>query len=246
VKEIISKVVLKYRFLQYRGSHNIYLFLRVLAKVYRTMFILTNDVFVPTLWGARFVLPKSHSFAESRYFTIMFGLVEPQWRDYFDKHIAKAKYFIDIGAASDAYYTIRAAKLNPSIKIIAVEPLPTEYKYMIRNITLNSCKQNVIPLNIALSSTESIITISGQEIPCTTIDTEIKKLRMPCIDVMKIDVEGAGAEIIKGAIETIIKCKPVIFFEVHNKAEKLAVKELENLGYTAIERPGDMYILKSS
>jgi len=70
----------------------------------------------------------------------MFGLVEPQWRDYFDKHIAKAKYFIDIGAASDAYYTIRAAKLNPSIKIIAVEPLPTEYKYILCNITLKKIR----------------------------------------------------------------------------------------------------------
>jgi len=69
------------------------------------------------------------------------------------------------------------------------------------------------------------------------------KLRLPCIDVIRIDVEGAGAEIIKGAIKTIIKCKPVIFFEVHNKAERLAIKELKNLDYTAIERFGDMHIL---
>jgi len=91
VKRIISKVVLRSRFLQYRDSHIIYLFLRVLAKVYRTMFILANDVFIPTLWGAKLVLPKGSSFAESRYLTIMFGLAEPQWRDYFDKYIAKAR-----------------------------------------------------------------------------------------------------------------------------------------------------------
>ena len=212
--KMMSKVVLRSRFLQYRGSYTIYLILRVLAKVYRAMFILANDVFIPTLWSAKFVLPKNRSFAESRYFTIMFGLVEPQWRDYFDNYIAKAKYFIDAGAASDAYYTIRACKLNSSIKIIAVEPLPTEYNYMIRNIVLNSCLNNVIPLNVALSSTEGTITISGQEIPCTTIDALVQKLLLPCVNVMKIDVEGAGAEIIKGAIQTIIKWKPVIFFEV--------------------------------
>jgi precorrin-6B methylase 2 len=211
--------------------------------MYKAMFILANDIFVPTLWGAKFVLSKSRSFAESRYFTIILGFVEPQWRDYFDKYIAKAKYFIDVGAASDAYYTIRACKLNPSIKIIAVEPLCTEYKYMLRNIALNSCTHNVIPLNIALSSTEGTITVSGQEIPCTTIDTLVQKLRLTCIDVIKIDVEGGGAEIIKGATKTIVKCKPVIFFEVHNKAERLAVKELKDLGYTAIEQLGDMYIL---
>jgi len=114
---------------------------------------------------------------------------------------------------------------------------------MLCNIALNSCTHNVIPLNIALSSTEGTITVSGQEIPCTTIDTLVQKLRLPYIDVIKIDVEGAGAEIIKGATKTIIKCKPVIFFEVHNKAERLVVRELENLDYIAIERFGDMHIL---
>jgi precorrin-6B methylase 2 len=207
------------------------------------MFILASDIFVPTIWGAKFILPKSRSFAESRYFTIMLGLVEPQFRDYFDKYIVKAKYFLDIGAASDAYYTIRACKLNPSIKIIAVEPLSTEYKYMMRNIALNSCTHNVIPLNIALSSTEGTITISNQKIPCTTIDTLVKKLHLPCIDVIKIDVEGAGAEIIKGATKTITKCKPVIFFEVHNKAERLAVQKLESIEYRAIKQYGEMFLL---
>jgi hypothetical protein len=76
-EKVMSKVVLRSRFLQYRGSYAIYLFLRVLAKVYRVMFVLANDVFVPTLWGAKFILLKSRSFAESKYFTIMFGLVEP-------------------------------------------------------------------------------------------------------------------------------------------------------------------------
>jgi hypothetical protein len=163
MNRMLSKVALRSKFLQYRGSYAIYLFLRVLAKMYKAMFILANDIFVPTLWGAKFILPKSRSFAESRYFTIMLGLVEPRWRGYFDKYIAKAKYFIDIGAASDAYYTIRACKLNPPIKIIAIEPLPIKYKYMIRNIALNSCAHNVISLNIALSSTEGTITISDKK-----------------------------------------------------------------------------------
>jgi len=71
----------------------------------------------------------------------------------------------------------------------------------------------------------------------------VQKTRLPCIDVVKIDVEGAGAEIIKGASKTIIKCKPVIFFEVHNKAERLAVRKLESIGYRAIKQYGEMFIL---
>jgi len=87
------------------------------------------------------------------------------------------------------------------------------------------------------------ITVSGQEIPCTTIDMLVQKLRLPCIDVIKIDVEGAGAEVMKGATKTIIKCKPVIFFEVHNKAERLAVQKTRKYGYRVIKQYGEMFIL---
>jgi hypothetical protein len=69
---------------------------------------------------------------------------------------------------------------------------------------------------------------------------------LPCIDVIKIDVEGTGAEIIKGVTKTITKCKPVIFFEVHNKAERLAVRKLESIGYRVIKQYGEMPILMPS
>jgi hypothetical protein len=92
--------------------------LSALAKVYRAIYLHSNSL------GCKVCVAKSGSFAESRYFTIMFSLVELQWRDYHDEYITNVKYFIDVGAASNTYYTIRACKLNSSIKIIAIEPLP--------------------------------------------------------------------------------------------------------------------------
>ena len=240
----ISKIALRSRYLQYRGSRVVYLVLKALGTLYKALFAFCNDVIVPTVWSTRFRLPKAQSFAEGRYITIMLGFVEPQWRDFFDKYIAKAMIFVDIGAASDAYYTIRACKLNPRIRVIAIEPIPTEYRYMLWNVHLNSCLRNVISLNVALSSIEGDAVMLGNKVRATTLDNVVEELHLPCVDVIKIDVEGMGAEVLKGALKTITKCRPAIFFEVHNKEEILALRNLiEELKYRAVRSYGDMYLL---
>ena len=151
---------------------------------------------------------------------------------------------MDIGAASDAYYTIRACKLNPKIRVIAIEPIPTEYRYMLWNAHLNSCLRNVIPLNAALSSIEGDAVVLSYRVKATTLDNVVEELYLPCVDVIKIDVEGMGAEVLKGALKTITKCRPVVFFEVHNKEEILAFKNLmEELKYRAVRSYGGMYLL---
>jgi hypothetical protein len=238
------KVILRIRGLQYRGSFVVYMLLRLLGRLYKVVFIFSRDVIVPTLWGAVFRLPKTRSYAgESRYLTLMLGLVEPQWKDYFDKYIVNAQIFIDIGAAGDAYYSIKACKSNPRIRVIAVEPLAQEYRYMLLNISQNKCDQNVLPVNTALCKEEGLIDISNQKIRCITLDTLVAKLSLNRVDMIKIDVEGSGGEIIEGGIKTITNYKPIIFFEVHNNSERIAVRRLKKIGYTIVKRHGEMYIM---
>lgn len=242
ILDFVSRVTSRTRLLQYRGSRTVYITMMSFAKLYHLLFAGREYIILPTLWGVRLYIPKS-SFASSRLLTLMLSLVEPQWRDYFDYYIARSTVFIDIGAASDAYYTLRSCKLNPRIKAIAVEPLVNEYKYLLLNVKDNSCIDRVIPINVALCEEEKVIEMSGQKIKCLTLDNLVETLKLPSVDVIKIDVEGAGAEIIRGGIKVIHNYKPVIFFEVHNISEKLVVERLEGKGYVAIERYGDMYIL---
>jgi hypothetical protein len=99
------------------------------AKTYRLLFIGQSHVVLPTIWGARLIIPKN-SFATNRHATLMLGLVESQWKNSFEQAIAKARVFIDVGAASDGYYTLRVCKINPEIKAVALEPLRDEYRYL--------------------------------------------------------------------------------------------------------------------
>lgn len=238
----LSKATLKSRYLQYRGSYVVYLVMRFMAKLYKTLFVARNDIIVPTIWGAKFLLPKESSFAESRYLTLMWGMVEPRWRDYFDQFVVRSRVFIDIGAASDGYYAIRACKLNPKIKVVAVEPCQNEFKYLLQNIELNSCTDKVIPVNVALGRKQGMVELSNQQVTCLTLDDLVQNLQLPSVDIIKIDVEGTGAEILSGSLKTVHSYKPIIFFEVHNAFEKQAVRELRRRGYEVVERGGDMYI----
>ena len=243
---MLLKVALRSRYLQYRGSLTVYIVMRLMAKLYKALFVTCDSIVIPTIWGSRFLLPKNHSFAENRYLSLMLGLVEPQWRDYFDQYIVKSRVFIDVGAASDGYYTIRACKLNPRIKVVAVEPLPNEFEYLLLNIKLNSYIDRVMLVNVALGKEQGTIELSRQKITCLTLDDLVQNLQLPSVDVIKIDVEGVGAEVVEGGLKTIRGYKPIIFFEVHNTSEKQTIRKLKRRGYEVIERNGDMYILLPS
>jgi hypothetical protein len=115
----ISNALSRSKIFQYRGSKFIYLLMVFFAKAYGLLFIGQGHVVLPTIWGARLIIPKN-SFAANRYATLMLGLVEPQWKNSFEQAIATARVFIDVGAASDGYYTLRACKINPEIKTVAI------------------------------------------------------------------------------------------------------------------------------
>ena len=236
-------VFLGFRILQYRGSRFLYLLMILFARVYRLLFIGQDHVTLPTIWGARLIIPKGPSFAENRYITLMLGLVEPQWKSYFERVIVKARVFIDVGAASDAYYTLRACKEKKEIRAVAMEPLRNEYKFLFYNLSANSCLDKAIPINAAACESEGQIEINGESVACVSLDKLVSSLKLKSVDVIKIDVEGAGLGVIKGGLNAIRNFKPVIFFEVHNDNERLAISQLKEIGYDTIESGGDMFIL---
>jgi hypothetical protein len=62
----------------FKGSTIVYLFLVALSKLL-TSLTPSDYIVLPSIWGIRFVLPKSGYASGARPITIMLGLV-PQWR----------------------------------------------------------------------------------------------------------------------------------------------------------------------
>ena len=64
-----------------------------------------------------------------------------------------------------------------------------------------------------------------------TIDSVTVDLGIEEIFLLKIDVEGMEEKVLLGAIETIRRCKPVIFIEFLKSDPKKLKRQIEELGY---------------
>jgi FkbM family methyltransferase len=76
--------------------------------------------------------------------------------------------------------------------------------------------------------------------PCKTV--RIDDLDLPAPHVIKIDVEGHELKVFQGASKTIMKHRPVIFYEsMHGTGFDIIYDTLKNLGYTIYYFPASNY-----
>ena len=81
------------------------------------------------------------------------------------------------------------------------------------------------------SSTGYIAETGNKLIEVTSIDDFVSENNISSVNVIKIDVEGFGANVFEGMKLSIDKFKPVIFFEIHNNEEYdtlMTIKEARN------------------
>ena len=79
----------------------------------------------------------------------------------------------------------------------------------------------------------------GAPVRVVTIDSLCTAAKLPQPDLVKIDVEGAEALVLRGARETIRLAQPVVFVAVHGPAVRTECLELlQGFGYAAEELSG--------
>jgi FkbM family methyltransferase len=155
--------------------------------------------------------------------------------------------FVDVGAHIGRY-TIRAGlKAGKQGRIIAIEPNKNNYQLLLKNINLNGL-QNCIPLNIAAycidselilftgsdSAKNSIKTNSrrgSQKVKAKTLDNVLIENRIQKVDLIKIDVEGAEYDVLKGLERTLKQNNPILMVEVLRKDENKVLRYMKQLKY---------------
>ena len=189
----------------------------------------------------RFLL-KLHSTPDSSSDNIFFERdnYEKRQADIVKKNIKKGDTVIDIGA-NIGYYTILFSKLvGKKGKVIAFEPEPSNFKLLKENIEINNCK-NVVPFNVALSDSKGKKELyfnpenrGGCSLKNKNLKNVLKVRTMPLDDIIKkanfikIDVEGAEAEVLEGADKILKQNNLILMIEVY-RIPKKEVKKLSKI-----------------
>ncbi|HKG42248.1 MAG TPA: FkbM family methyltransferase [Nitrososphaeraceae archaeon] len=139
---------------------------------------------------------------------------------------------IDVGAAF-GFYTITASKrVGQRGKVVAIEPQPNILEMLNRNIKLNKLA-NIITLNYAVYSERSKVRLysnysiiqerAGQslqsyiEVSADTLDNLLRQVGIDEVNWIKVDVEGAELEVLKGAAGILSRSSDIsLLVEVHS------------------------------
>ena len=150
---------------------------------------------------------------------------------------------VDIGAHIGRYTIINSKRVGENGKVIAIEAHPDNFEILNRNIKLNKLT-NVIPLNYAVYSKQTKLklylpveepgftiyntimvnrTASEEkftEVNANTLDNILLQqngISHADINWIKIDVEGAELEVLKGSSSILSKSKDIsLLIEIHN------------------------------
>jgi FkbM family methyltransferase len=158
------------------------------------------------------------------YFEVERELIEKHWL------VKKDEVVIDAGACYGSW-TIPA--LLEGAHVAAYEPHPTLYNILLRNLYLNDLKNTIavnkplwssvghtmtLPIyDLSMMLNERSKTQPSVIVTTETLDNDFKYDRL---DWIKIDVEGAEIEILKGARNLIEKFNPKIIVEWHADRNK--------------------------
>ena len=174
----------------------------------------------------------------TRYRNNTFFSKEPETLDWIDNFKENSTLY-DIGA-NISLYSIYAAKTK-NCSVNAFEPCFFNTDYLAKNIYKNSLHKNINIFPIVLGDINQLIsfntpnTMSGNalsqanfkssansfaaeciyNLPCFTLDIIIKYFKLKQPDYLKIDVDGAELEILKGSKVTLKKVKSILI-EVDN------------------------------
>jgi FkbM family methyltransferase len=143
--------------------------------------------------------------------------------------------FLDAGA-NDGFYTIFAAKrVGSQGTVWAFEPSGREVGRLRHNLELNRLAARIFPLALADSSGQAELRVGAYEhaghntlgafayqtemeskelVEVRRLDEVVSENPLARLDVIKIDVEGAELRLLRGAVETLRKYRPVLLFEV--------------------------------
>jgi FkbM family methyltransferase len=130
--------------------------------------------------------------------------------------LRKNDLFLDVGANIGSYTILASSHVFANT--ISIEPVPSTFNHLVKNVLINFSQERVEVMNIALGSKKCFVDFTSNfdtvNHVATKSDTESIKVSVEKLDdilldkkvpiLIKIDVEGFETEVLNGAANSIL------------------------------------------
>jgi FkbM family methyltransferase len=169
------------------------------------------------------------------------GTSEPDVQLAFSALLADGQVVYDVGAASGFYTVMAARRVGVQGRVIAFEPRPDNAGRVRYNADLNAFS-HVETLELAVSDREGAERFSlgadanrggltaqhsdplgspAIEVRTASIDQLVGERTIPAPHVVKMDIEGAEVEALRGARRTLTEHRPILLIELHGRGPEV-------------------------
>jgi FkbM family methyltransferase len=162
------------------------------------------------------------------------GVWDPSLTDFIEKTLGPDDVFIDVGAHVGYFSLLAARRVGPTGTVLSIEPNPLALGQLEQNIRRSSLanicvehiacgeSQQVVQLYLHTASNTSMASLSTAnatggatvEVPCISLDQLFKERSLARANLVKIDVEGAELQVLRGMRGIMTEMRPVIVLEV--------------------------------
>ncbi len=170
--------------------------------------------------------------------------------DLFRTFVQPEQVVVEVGANIGAITVFLAKHVGPRGLVVAVEPQRLVYQTLCANLALNSivnalCYQQasgahagsirVPSLDPYVQNNFGALALGqhqqGEVVPLVPVDA----FRLQHCHFIKVDVEGMEEEVLRGAANTIARCRPLLYVE-NDRIEKSdsLVRYIASLGYRMV------------
>ena len=164
---------------------------------------------------------------------MMNGTFEPAETMMIRKLVGSVDVFVDVGA-NIGYYVCHALQSNPVCTVVAIEPLPANLRYLLRNVKANGWDHRCEIMPVAVSSQPSVVSLFGAGtgaslvrgwngapdssallVPANTLENILGDRFSSKRCLIMIDVEGHEGAVIAGSQALLAQIpKPIWFVEI--------------------------------
>jgi len=177
----------------------------------------------------------------------LYGEFSEEEAELFGQIARPGDVILDVGANIGAHTLFFAKKVGLAGRVYAFEPQRMVYQTLCANMALNSIT-NTFCIQAALAEEAGSIVVpalnyaqtnnyggvglgtyaTGESVPVMTLDS----LDLSACRLIKIDVEGMEETVLRGAVQTVQRHKPMLYVE-NDRVEKsqTLMQFIEDLGY---------------